>query len=253
MTVGQLIIDTIIENKELMKENNDNIIDEEHLKDVEEKILEKEIEEEQKIEEDEEIVIPENAQFERLNNYPDYEIMTSEPYCIRKISNKKIVKESFRNNKNRYISLMLNKQPKFKHRIVAEHFVPNDDPENKKLVDHIDQNPHNNSPSNLRWVSIKENSMNKKTHMNIHYQFFDKLPPNSVPVLEYNSHTFENYFYSKSEFYFFNGEKFRKLEKLQLKKSKLLYVQASDKNGKKVQIFVNKFERDYLNKKMTVK
>ena len=75
MTVGQLIIDTIIENKELMKENNDNIIDEEHLKEIEEKILEKEIEEEQKIEEGEEMTIPENTQFEKLKNYPDYEIM----------------------------------------------------------------------------------------------------------------------------------------------------------------------------------
>ena len=56
--------------------------------------------------------------------------------------------------------------------MIAEHFVPNDDPENKIFVDHIDNNCQNNSPSNLRWVSIKENSMNKKSHQNIHYQFF---------------------------------------------------------------------------------
>ena len=249
MSVGQLIIDTIIENKELMKEINDNIIDEEHLKDIEEKILEKEIEEEQKIEEGEEMTIPENAQFEKLKNYPDYEIMTSEPYYIRKISTKKILKESFRNNKNRYISLMLNGQIKLKHRIIAEHFVPNDDPENKIFVDHIDQNRQNNSPSNLRWVSIKENSMNKKTHMNIHYQFYDKLPQNAISIKKYGNHTFENYFYSNGEFYFFNGEKYRKLEKLQKSKYSTFFVQANDKNGKKVRIYINKFERDYINKK----
>ena len=81
-----------------VKELEEEIIEiEEHLKDIEEKIFEKEIEEEQKIEEEEEIVIPENTQFERLNNYPDYEIMTSEPYYIRKIGTKKILKERCKN------------------------------------------------------------------------------------------------------------------------------------------------------------
>ncbi|KAK8835707.1 hypothetical protein M9Y10_042304 [Tritrichomonas musculus] len=239
MTVGQLIIDTI----------NDNILDEEHIKDVEEKILEKEIEEEQKIEEGEEMTIPENTQFEKLKNYPDYEIMTSEPYYIRKISTKKILKEINRNKENKYISIRLNGQIKLKHRIIAEHFVPNDDPENKIFVDHIDQNPHNNSPSNLRWVSPKENSMNKKTHMNIVYQFYDKLPPNAISIKKYGNHTFENYFYSNGEFYFFNGEKYRKLEKLQQTKYSTFFVQALNTKGKKVKIFVNKFERDYINKK----
>ncbi|KAK8840018.1 hypothetical protein M9Y10_031303 [Tritrichomonas musculus] len=232
-----------------VKELEEEIIEiEEHLKDIEEKILEKEIEEEQKIEEEEEMTVPENAQFEKLKNYPDYEIMTSEPYYIRKISTKKILKESFRDKENKYISIKLNKQSKYKHKIIAEHFVPNDDPENKRVVDHIDNNRQNNSPSNLRWVSPKENSMNKKTHMNIVYQFFDKLPPNSVPVKKYNSSTFENYFYSNGEFYFFNGEKYRKLEKLQQTKYSTFFVWASDTNGKRVRVFVNKFERDYLNK-----
>ncbi|KAK8877926.1 hypothetical protein M9Y10_004689 [Tritrichomonas musculus] len=249
MTVGQLIVDTIIENKELMKEINDNIIDEEHLKDVEEKILEKEIEEEQKIEEEEEIVIPENAQFERLKNNPDYEIMTSEPYYLRKISTKRIVKESQKNKENKYISIKLNGQKKLKHRIIAEHFVPNDDPENKKLVDHIDNNIKNNSPSNLRWVSNSDNQKNRISTMNIVYQFLDKLPPDSILVKKYNSSTFENYFYSNGEFYFFNGEKYRKLEKLQRSKRKALYVNAINTKGKRTLIFVNKFEREYINKK----
>mgnify|MGYP001032007055 CR=1 FL=1 len=248
MSVGQLIIDTIIENKELMKENNDNILDEEHIKDVEEKILEKEIEEEQKIEEGEEMTIPENAQFEKLKNYPDYEIMTSKPYYIRKISNKRIVKETSESEKH-YIRINLNGQPKYKHKIIAEHFVPNDDPENKRVVDHIDNNRQNNSPSNLRWVSISENNKNRISTMNIVYQYFDKLPPNAISIKKYGNHTFENYFYSNGEFYFFNGEKYRKLEKLQRSKRKAFFVWANDKNGRYVQIFVNKFERDYINKK----
>lgn len=41
------------------------------------------------------------------------------------------------------------------HRIVAEAFIPN--PENKKQVDHIDENKLNNKTSNIRWLTNREN------------------------------------------------------------------------------------------------
>lgn len=50
---------------------------------------------------------------------------------------------------------------KYLHRIVAELFIPN--PANKPCVDHIDTNPANNSASNLRWVTHKENNDNQLT------------------------------------------------------------------------------------------
>jgi hypothetical protein len=47
------------------------------------------------------------------------------------------------------------------HRLIAEAFIPN--PENKPCVDHIDNNPSNNSLENLRWATNQENHRNTHT------------------------------------------------------------------------------------------
>lgn len=43
------------------------------------------------------------------------------------------------------------------HRLVAQAFVPNDDPEHKTVIHHIDDSCSNNRADNLRWLSDEDN------------------------------------------------------------------------------------------------
>lgn len=67
-----------------------------------------------------------------------------------------------RTKKSGYLFVALCKDSKVKqyylHRLVAQAFVPNDDPENKTEVNHIDESVNNNKASNLNWMTPKENS-----------------------------------------------------------------------------------------------
>ena len=49
-----------------------------------------------------------------------------------------------------------NKQRFFRHRLVASHFIPNND-ETKTFVNHIDGDKSNNVVTNLEWVTQSEN------------------------------------------------------------------------------------------------
>lgn len=67
-------------------------------------------------------------------------------------------------NKQGHLSIFSRKVMKnfYVHRLIAEVFIPN--PEGKPIVDHIDRNPHNNSVTNLRWVTKSENLRNSDRH-----------------------------------------------------------------------------------------
>jgi len=84
--------------------------------------------------------------------------------CIRNTKTWKIRKESIlKPHKSEYIQVKLTKNGKSKmpllHRLVAEAFINNPNPEYYNVVNHIDFNKLNNSIENLEWCS---HSMNIK-------------------------------------------------------------------------------------------
>ena len=80
---------------------------------------------------------------------------------IRNIKTKRVIKYWINNKGYSCVELRIeNKKSKFLvHRVIAETFIEN--LENKPQVDHIDRNKTNNIVSNLRWVTINENLLNK--------------------------------------------------------------------------------------------
>jgi hypothetical protein len=93
-----------------------------------------------------------------IEGYPGYEVS---PFGRVLNSNTGLVLQPGISNGYPKINLCgNNKKKKYSiHRLVANAFINN--PENKRCVDHIDNNRTNNHVTNLRWASYEENSMNR--------------------------------------------------------------------------------------------
>tara|TARA_R110001592_G_scaffold88499_1_gene260631 strand:- start:950 stop:1429 length:480 start_codon:yes stop_codon:yes gene_type:complete len=97
--------------------------------------------------------------FVRIDGYPDYVIHPVG--TILKIWKHKTKERKPIKQKNGYIRIELTNNGKGKkflvHRLLALHFIPNDDPENKIEIDHNDSVRDNNRLQNLEWVTHAEN------------------------------------------------------------------------------------------------
>ena len=100
-----------------------------------------------------------------------------------------------------------------KHRLIAQQFIPNDDPENKTMIDHINHDRTDYHLSNLRWVSRIDNTRNMATLMGEQVPIHDKLPDTAEPLESYGSHWFDGLFidYEQEKLYLFNGVNYREL------------------------------------------
>ena len=180
----------------------------------------------------------------KVNN--DYEIFTEYPFYIRKKKNGKIIKESLSHG---YIQVHLNGDTYQKHRIIAIQFIPNDEPLIKTEVDHINRDRTDYHLENLRWVSIKENNINKSSHLGVEYEFIDyeETPDDLVEVRDYGKHQFEDYYYSPDNnlFYFDTGVNLRILHVNFMKKGGYAFVKARNTENKHVKIMFTKFKKIY--------
>lgn len=110
-----------------------------------------------------------NKEFTQIPEFSDYYICkyTSEILSIRsKVPYIMIPAiNSTKSNSTYYMVRIINDAgktcKKYIHRLMAELFLCN--PDNKKQVNHIDGNKHNNDLSNLEWVTHQENAIHAVT------------------------------------------------------------------------------------------
>ena len=98
-----------------------------------------------------------NCRYAAIYGFPDYYV-TSDGNIWSNKSHKLLIPTP---NSTGYLTVSLQangKQfTKKLHRLVAEAFVPNDDPAHKTTVDHIDGDKTNNRADNLQWLSRAAN------------------------------------------------------------------------------------------------
>ena len=179
------------------------------------------------------------AEFIPLLNHDDYEILSTFPFTIRRKDNHYEVKE---HNDKGYPRIMLNNKHYFKHRLVALQFIPNDDPEHKIEVDHINHDSADYHLENLRWCTKSENLRNTTLHKGVRYEYVNEIPEDSITVREYNGYEFENYYYYDNNFYYYNGISYRKMYINEGKRGNF-YVIPMTIEGKKVKISLATFKK----------
>ena len=179
-----------------------------------------------------------------LNHEEDYEILNVWPFTIRRKRDHYVVKESIASNG--YPRVNLNCKAYYKHRLVSEQFLINDDPEHKTQVDHKNKDRTDYHLENLRFVSNSDNQKNKTAHKGVEYVFVGEISDESIIVNSYGRHEFENYFYDETvdKFYFYNGIQYRELYINEFKNG-LKYVWMITTENKQVKVFYTKFKKLY--------
>ena len=181
-----------------------------------------------------------------LVNHPDYEIYSEYPHDIRRKDTERVIVKSI-NNKG-YWRVTLNGETYLLHRLIAEQFIENPDPERFTVIDHIDRDKTNYHINNLRWTSYSANNRNKSSHLGIIYSYVDEIADDCIIVNRYGNHVLQNYYYDENldQFYWHDIElaRYRELPVITMKNG-FRYVWTYDIEGKRVAVCMNKFKQLY--------
>ena len=183
----------------------------------------------------------------------DYEILNHYPFTIRKKSNHRVLRESDRGNG--YIQINLNGKPYYKHRLISLQFLPNPDPINFDVIDHLNHDRTDNRLENLRWCSSSTNSKNKSSHKGVRYEFIDDIPDESTVIDFYVMKNGERREFEEGKYYYFhdesnNEDKFYgritdylyKILHVNINKSGNEFIRIIDINNKAVSVYINKYK-----------
>ena len=144
-------------------------------------------------------------EFIPLSDYPEYEILSQHSFIIRKKDNHYIVSERI-NKSNGYPSVCLNGNKIDKHRIIAKQFIPNDEPINKKYIDHLNKDRTDYHLENLRWCTSSENNKNSSKRNGVEYDFVDNIPDDSIVIDHYQMTKELRKFNLKEYYYYYDDE-----------------------------------------------
>ena len=176
------------------------------------------------------------SHWEILIDHEDYEISNEYPHQIRKISNGRIVTESVDRG---YIGLALNRKRFLKHILIARQFIDNPDPENYKVVDHINHIKTDNRIENLRWVSQRQNANNRYDQ-----DVVSDIPEDAIQVNSYSDWSFENLYFHDDMFYVYNGISYVVKHKYRTKAGSW-HIKMTDTSGVLRAISYTKFKKQY--------
>ena len=116
-----------------------------------------------------------------------YEV--SDEGIVRRKSNKNVLKGCIASG---YRSVKFtfpdgHQQRFYVHRLVAIHFINNNDPDNKTYVNHKDGNKLNNCVENLEWVSPHENNIHYYQKIQKEKQERKQNSSKAIPVIQYET------------------------------------------------------------------
>ena len=197
------------------------------------------------------------VEFEPLLGFEnDYEILNQYPFTIRRKDTHRIVKDTL-NQTLGYITNWLNGKTYRKHRLIALQFLPNDDPINKDVIDHINHDKTDNHLSNLHWCSSSDNNYNKSSFKGFQYQFVDDIPDDAIVVDFYDTRT-ERRNFAENKYYYYRNETTNEdifYSRIDEERYRILHINTTkngsqqlhlrDINNKDVSLMINRFKQQH--------